>query len=172
MATTDGRKRVVRVEHRDGAIVFAVDGAGEAVLAIGNVTPEVLKRAAIHGLVQRISDAAAGHKAPGDKLAAMARLVEHYASGAGTWELPREAGDGIGADSRLILQAIVDVRGRDVATWRERLAGRAEAQGVTLRQALAAVATEPAIAARLAELRPAPRIAASDLLADDDADAN
>lgn len=85
-----------------GVITFTVKGAGELALRLDTVHTAVMLRAATHGLVQRISDAAAiardtetGKSAtPQEKFEAMKRLVDHYASGAAEWSLVREAGTG------------------------------------------------------------------------------
>lgn len=85
---------------KDGVITWSVKDAGTLALHLDMVHTSNMLRAAIHGFVQRISDAAAiardsetGKSAtPAEKFQAMKRLVDHYASGAAEWSLVREGG--------------------------------------------------------------------------------
>lgn len=81
------------VDDEGSAITFHVRGAGDVTLRLDALHAAIMNRAAVHGLIQRISDAAAlsrdsetGQPAtPQDKLEAMARLVAHYMSGTDQW---------------------------------------------------------------------------------------
>jgi len=83
-------------------ISFNVKDAGTVTLDVGNVSSDIYNRAALHGLIQRVSDAAAisrdpatGKPAtPADKLAAMKAIVDHYNSGTSEWSRRREGGGG------------------------------------------------------------------------------
>lgn len=83
----------------DDVIRFVVAGAGELALDMAKLHGDNQRHAAIHGMIQRISDAAAisrdpktGRPAtPEEKLEAMRRLVEHYESGAAEWSRVRES---------------------------------------------------------------------------------
>jgi hypothetical protein len=140
-------------------ITFAVKGAGELILDMEKVSDDVATRAAHHGLIQRISDAAAlsrntdtGQPAsPADKLEAMRRLVDHYNSGTADWAL-RAAG-GEGKEGGITLRAVAAVQGVDVATMRTRLEELATKKETTTRALLAKLATQPAVAAKIAEMR-------------------
>lgn len=76
-----------------GEIVFEVKGAGKLTMHMGRLSEAVKARAAIHGMVQRVSDAAAiardtetgAAATPAEKYAAMKALVEHYESGTSEW---------------------------------------------------------------------------------------
>lgn len=84
----------------DNVIRFVVKGAGDVMLDLSKVHADNLQHAAIHGFIQRISDAAAlprdttnGQPAsPEAKLTAMKRLVDHYESGTEKWSRVSEAG--------------------------------------------------------------------------------
>jgi hypothetical protein len=96
-------------------IVFQVLGAGETVLDLSRVHADVRAKALIHGMVQRVSDAAAiprntttGKSAsPVEKLEAMSALVEHYNSGASEWRLARAEGAGRGS---YLLNALLELK--------------------------------------------------------------
>lgn len=94
-------------------IVFTVRDVGELRLDLAMISEEVRARAMLHGLCQRIADAAAlsrstetGKPASAqDKHDAMKRLVDHYNSGTAEWNIARAAGGGGGSDGYL-LQAL------------------------------------------------------------------
>jgi len=74
-------------------IEWTVKGAGTLRLTVNKLHEKIHARAAIHGMVQRVSDAAAiprdtktGKSAtPQEKFNAMAQLVNHYESGSAEW---------------------------------------------------------------------------------------
>lgn len=84
-------------------IMFSVKGAGNLVLDTRGVSVQNKSRAMLHGLVQRISDAAAmardsktgASATPQEKFEAMKRLVEHYQSGSEEWS-PARSVEGVG----------------------------------------------------------------------------
>lgn len=84
-------------------IMFSVKGAGNLFLDMRKVHEANRKRAAIHGLVQRVSDAAAmardsktgASATPQQKFEAMKRLVEHYMTGSEEWS-PARSTEGVG----------------------------------------------------------------------------
>lgn len=84
-------------------IRFAIKGAGELELELSKVSAANRSRAAIHGFVQRISDAAAmardsktgASATPQEKFEAMKRLVEHYMGGSEDWS-PARSVEGVG----------------------------------------------------------------------------
>lgn len=94
----------------NSAVTIVVNGVGEFELTAENLSPEIWARAAIHGLVQKVSDAAAisRDELSGDpaidarlKYDAMAVVVERLK--AGDWKKP--AGDGAGPVSGIIYRA-------------------------------------------------------------------
>lgn len=99
---------------QDGStITFTVLGAGKLVLELAKLSDANKKRAAIHGLVQRVSDSAAipfnkdtGYATAAQKHAAMAVVVEHLNSGSEDWKIKRAAGSGGGGDSGILLMAL------------------------------------------------------------------
>jgi len=108
---------VVTMEQQDKRLVFNVLGAGKVELDLTKVHSDILERAAIHGLKQRISDAAAlpcdtetGLPATAlEKYENLSKLVEHYNSGTGEWNRTRVAGEGKGPNAAKTLTAIANV---------------------------------------------------------------
>lgn len=98
-------------------IVFKVKDAGETRLDIQKLHAKIAERAMIHGLVQKVSDAAAlsrntetGKSAsPQDKLAAMVKVVEHLSSGTEEWNLKREGGGGPSQETQWLVRALTEV---------------------------------------------------------------
>lgn len=90
--------RVIAHEIDETGITFTVKEQGKLRLAFANLSSAVRDRALAHGLVQRVSDAAAKSRdartgKPADskvKFEAMAELVNHYMSGTENWSLGRE----------------------------------------------------------------------------------
>lgn len=119
---------------------FNVLGVGALTLDMTKLNQCVLDRASIHGMIQRISDAAAISRNPEtgkpataqEKYDAMARLVNHYESGSAEWRI---AGGGGIARSSVLLDAMVQLfpnRTRDdLKVW---LAGKSKAERAKLAQ--------------------------------------
>ncbi len=107
----------------DGNMVFTVLGAGPIVddkatsaditLDLSKIHAKNRRRAEYHGWGQRIVDAAALAKdtdtgkpaTPGEKLARMAKVVEHYHAGGEEWNM-RATGAPRGPDAGLIITAM------------------------------------------------------------------
>jgi hypothetical protein len=133
-------------------IIFNVLGAGKTMLETGRLSRQNLYRAAIHGMIQRISDAAAisrdpetGKPAtPAEKLAAMSALVEHYHSGTSEWS---RVGVGGGPKGGFLFEALVRMypakTAEDIRTW---LDGQSKS-------AQAALRANPKVAAIISTIR-------------------
>lgn len=153
-------------------ITFAVAGEAALVLNLTQLSDEVAERAFVHGMVQRISDAAAMSRdpttgkpaTPADKRARMAALVEHYESGTADWNLKRAAGNGPGEG--LTIRAMGDVFHKLAEECRDMVKALAAKRSITEREALAVFASSTEIAKRIAELR-AERAAEAGISADD-----
>lgn len=150
----------VEIDRASNRITFTVRDAGEIVLDMSRLSPEVLAYAAFHGMKQRIADAAAMSRnpdtgapaSPADKFAAMEALAAHYMSGSDEWAL-RVASGGAAKPSGLTLRALADVQGVDITTMRERVDTLAERKGTTPAALLRELAKAPAVAKRIAEMR-------------------
>ena len=86
-----------------GEITFDVVGAGSIALTIAQLSADVVTRATVHGIVQKVSDAAALGKdaTPSDKFAAMSAVVARLLDG--EWKMAR--GDGSSAVAGIIYRA-------------------------------------------------------------------
>lgn len=109
----------------DTFITFNVLGVGSLTLDTTNLSNECRNRAMIHGMIQRISDAAAisrdtetGQPATAqEKFDAMKRLVDHYESGTAEWS--RVAAAGEGKSGGLLARALVKITGKPMAEVQE-----------------------------------------------------
>lgn len=143
-----------------GNVTFHVKGAGDIILRVAGISDANRVRAMRHGLIQRVSDAAAlsrntanGQPAtPEAKLAAMTRLVEHYNSGSEAWAPEREGGSGPGLDG-LALAAVAEATGKSVADVVTLVTVSSKAKGVTPRVYLATLTTAGKVAPILARMR-------------------
>lgn len=114
MVTKPKANSVITHQLNGSLLTFMVKDSGNVVLDMSKLHSDVLNRAAVHGMIQRISDAAAlsrdadtGKPAlPGEKLAAMRELVDHYMSGTAEWSR-RRAGSGVRRLSDAKLLAVV-----------------------------------------------------------------
>jgi len=112
------KARVITTRIDGNLVTFEVRDAGNVTLDLSKLADEVKDRAMIHGMVQRVSDAAAMSRndetgkpaSPVDKLTAMARLVDHYNSGTHLWTMNREGGGG-GNEGGLLGQVLMRAYG-------------------------------------------------------------
>lgn len=117
-----------QVTHRvigDTSIGFTVLGHDEIVLDMTKLHQANLTRAAVHGLIQRVTDMAAVPVADKDgnitpkadrlrvKYERMARVVSHFVSGAEAWSI-REAVRGA-TDHSLTIRAMMERFSKDAA---------------------------------------------------------
>jgi hypothetical protein len=168
---------VVTMTEQGGMLVFDVLGAGKLTLDLGKVHPDILTRAAIHGFKQRISDAAAipcdpetGHPATAlEKYENMARLVDHYNSGAAEWNRARATGEGKGQNASKTLTAIMNVyKLADIEAAKTYVEKTAVKRGIEYGEALALWRSSDKIKEELARMAMAAptKINADDLLSE------
>ncbi len=126
-----------------GVITFAVVGAGSFGIDPAVIHASNLSRFQRHGIIQRISDAAAkgrdpttGKSAtPQARFDAMKRLADHYTSGAEGWSPARV--EGALALDQIILAAVVEATGKTTEEVRAMIAAGAEKGAVTQKVYLA-----------------------------------
>lgn len=130
MGTRSNAIVTFRMERQESesypTLVFGANGQ-EARLNMNLVSEEVFERAAIHGLKQRVSDAAAQSRdtktgasaPPSEKFAAMEALVNHYNTGTSEWTL-KGTGTRVTSDEQLLVRALAVVYpDRDTGKLRE-----------------------------------------------------
>lgn len=144
-------------------LTFRVLNAGEFTFDVLSAHANMQHRAAVHGFIQRISDAAAKSRnpengqpaTPTEKLQAMQRVAEHYASGVDQWALVRAPGNGEAAGPSIVVRAFARLQGLSVADALTRVREVAEKRRVTTKAYLktlrGAQAIRDAIAAIEAE---------------------
>ena len=106
-----GKKNsIISVEANADGILFTVEGAGDFTVNFGNLSDDIRNKAMLHGLVQKVSDAAAMPKAdlPADpieaakvKFAAMRAVADRLIEG--DWS--KRSGDGSGPVAGIIYRA-------------------------------------------------------------------
>lgn len=108
---------------RDGKLVWAYPGIGELVLDPDKVSATNRARFIVHGMKQRVNDAAAldagadGKVDPQAKYAEMQRMIEHLESGTEDWNIRPSAGST--GPASYVTQALVALgtyQGTDVST--------------------------------------------------------
>jgi hypothetical protein len=115
MQTKAKSNSVITHQVSENKIIFTVAGVASLELDLNSVTEAIAKRAMIHGLIQRISDAAAiprntetGLSATAtEKYEAMKELVDHYNSGAEEWRITKASGERKESAGGLLKQCLV-----------------------------------------------------------------
>ena len=139
MAKVKSNSIITHEVTADG-IVFNVLGAGAITLDLRQVNPVITQRAMFHGLIQRVSDAAALSRdtatglpaTPAEKFEEIRALVEHYNSGTVEWSLKR-AGGGADSSGGLLVRALLECfPNKGVERIREYLKGLTAAQKTAL----------------------------------------
>lgn len=99
---------IINVSLSDNGLEFAVADVGVISLDLTNLTADIRHQAMIHGLTQKVSDAAAlGKEATAsDKFSAMQSVVERLIGPEGSWN--KRSGEGSGPVAGLIFRAVAE----------------------------------------------------------------
>lgn len=132
-------------------LTFHVKDVGEIKMNVSELHPDITFRAMVHGLVQKVGDAAAlsrdtqtGKAAtPEEKFNAMKNVVDNIIEG--QWNAKRVGGSRTSTDTELLIRAIVEYKGLDAEAVTERVKGL----GLKDRKALMAAPGIREIIARL-----------------------
>lgn len=109
------KSKLIRTSYENGVLLFTVGEAGTIEIVVSDLSDVISETARIHGLVQKVSDAAAMPKdeLSGDpkkdavtKLDAMREVAERLTSDEPSWNA--RAGDGAGPVQGLIYRAFVE----------------------------------------------------------------
>jgi hypothetical protein len=157
----------------EGYITFAVVGAGSFTINPADISAPNVARFQRHGIIQRISDAAAKGRDPNTGKSAtpqarhdaMKRLADHYISGSVEWSPARAEGSG-GLD-QIILAAVVEATGKTHEEVRAMVAAGAEKNSLTPKAFLAALGTSKLVKPIVDRIRgeQVPEVDGDDLLA-------
>ena len=147
----------------DLTITFNVRGAGEFTFDPLACSQAVRERAMIHGFIQRIADGAALGRdpetglpaTPQAKMARMQRLADHYASGTVDWNVKVAAGERQTrtSESSLVIAAIGEMKGWLDEAVRDWIKVTADAKGTTEKEILKALAAQPKVILKVAEIK-------------------
>lgn len=94
------------------------------------VPDSLLAQFAAHGAVQKLGDAIAGEKDDDDAVLAVEELISRLEKG--EWTATRAAGSNTGAS--ILLKALVEATGKEVAVLKEWLGGKSQAEKLALRR--------------------------------------
>lgn len=152
------RNSIVTHEVREDGqvIVIKVKGADEVVFDRRKASRECDSHAAVHGWIQRLSDAAALDKGSTaeQKHAAIQALADYYASGTTEWKRKAVGGGAARFDTGLAIQAMCNVLTNGDLDKAERLVERTmEKRGVGREEALKIWAGTEQIAAEMARIK-------------------
>ena len=156
-------------------IVIKVKDAGEVVFDRRQASRECDSHAAVHGWIQRLSDAAALDKGstPEQKRAAIQNLADYYLGGATEWKRKAVGGGAAKFDTGLAIQAMCGVLTNGDLDKAERLVERTMAKReVGREEALKIWAETEQVAAEMARIKAsrATKLSAADMLAEMEAD--
>lgn len=163
METKTKKGATIQAAIADGRLTITVAGH-EPLVVTGEALSEANRAYAIlHGMKQRIVDAAAIARdtttglaaTPAEKYEAMRELVAHYMSGAEAWSPTRTGGGAKGGDGGVTLRAMAKVRGVPVDVLKGQVEAAAAKRGMTTKAYYAIVATYPDIAAEIAAMKAA-----------------
>lgn len=143
----------------NNSITFKVRDAGQFEMFISSMHADVIQRATLHGLIQRISDKAAMERnpetgqpaSPVDKMARMKALADHYASGSPDWST-RVAADGV-TSSGITYEAIAKVKGCTIPEAQTMVAARAAKTGAEVKTVLANLRGNAEVIRAMAEIK-------------------
>jgi hypothetical protein len=163
---TKAKSNSIITHALEGAnIRFFFRGESIGLLQPDMVSPSNRARAMLHGFVQRVGDGGAVEMRAPDgtlrtkdemdtiKRTRIARLIEHYNSGAEDWNLDR-AGGGSGPDTGgLTVAGIMRALGCDNAAAERKVTAFMERHGLERKGALAKLALIPEIANAISAIR-------------------
>jgi len=136
------RKLTKHTDPARGTVTLTVVGQEPITVRLDDLPEEIIRRAALHGIAQKLGDAVAGASARGDTAADMANTITALADRLreGRWNAGATAGGG------LLAEAIAALTGRDPGTVRAKLADMSE-------EDKKALAKRPDVAAMVARIR-------------------
>jgi hypothetical protein len=115
MEVNMAKKSIISASYENGTLSFVVGEAGTLNIEVANLAPAIAEKALLHGLVQKVSDAAAmpkdeltgnPKKDAALKFEAMAAVVERLTGDSPDWN--KRSGDGSSPVQGLIFRAFAE----------------------------------------------------------------
>lgn len=167
--TTTTTTKAISTDIIDGKLVMTFGNGERLTVDPASLSDEIRIAATLHGLKQKLADAAAISRNPDtgrsasldDKIAAVREVFDRITATDGTWNKVRESGDGPG-NGGLLFRALCNLYAgkRTPEQITAFLASKSEAEKAALRK------TAP-VAAEIERIRPAPKAGnGEDLLAE------
>ncbi len=138
---TEKKARVVQCTLDAGKVVFTVAGQVALVVNPSAMSEKNREYAMLHGIKQRVMDAAALERdtatglsaTPEQKYEAMKAIVDHLNSGAEEWNIRGQGrGPRVDAEFNMLLTAIAEVRGMETEALREWLKKKTPSERLAL----------------------------------------
>lgn len=158
MATTNTKRAAVSADIFMPKLTLTLTFAEgqEIILDASTLRPEIRDMAMMHGLKQKLVDAAAlsrntatGHPASvSDKYEAVKRVADRLMSEEGTWNEGRGTSDGPVGSGNLLLRAMMKMTGHDETYMKDWLSAKTKEQRAALKK-------NPRVIAIMAELQAA-----------------
>ena len=155
--TNANATKAISTEITDGKLIMTFGNGESLTVDPATLSEEIRNAAMLHGLKQKLGDAAAISRNPdtgrsaslGDKIEAVKEVFDRITSPDGTWNKVRESGEG-GGNGGLLFRALCNLYAgkRSPEQITEFLAGKTEAEKAALRK------TAP-VAAEIERIRPA-----------------
>ena len=167
--TTDTTKKTpdisATVDEVKNILTIDVKGLGQLALSMDTMSESNRRYATLHGMKQRIIDAAAKSKGATlqEKFDSMEVLVNHYMSGAQEWSIARASG-GTKSSGGIVLRALANVRGESPAQTLIIVDKICAKRSITRSQYYAKIKTDSSVAAEILRLE---SLVATDIDADD-----
>ncbi len=167
MTTETNSKKLptISAEIAEGVLTITFKTGEQLTIDPLNLSETITHAAVLHGLKQKLVDAAAIARDPDtglsatveDKIAAVREVYDRITATGGTWNKVREAGTGGGAGSGLLMRALMQLTGKTREAIEQFLEGKTKEEKAALR-------ANPKVAAIVAELQRAKLGTANDVL--------
>jgi hypothetical protein len=158
MATTNTKRAAISADIFMPKLTLTLNFADgkELVIDANSLRPEIRNMAMMHGLKQKLVDAAALSRNPAngqpasisDKYDAVKRVADRLMSEDGNWNEGRGEGGTSAPNSNILLRALMRMTGRDEAFTRDFMSSKTKEQ-------IAALRKNPKVMAAIAEIQAA-----------------
>jgi hypothetical protein len=156
MATTNTKRAAISADIFKFTLTLNFADGRELVIDASKLRPEIQDMAMMHGLKQKLVDAAALSRNPengqpasiSDKYDAVKRVADRLLSADGQWNEGRGEGGTAAPNSNLLLRALMRMTGKDETYVRDFMSSKSKAE-------IAALRKNPKVIAIIAEMQAA-----------------